>query len=117
MDQRDPVLVRLVDEVERARAHRAPLEIRGGGTKAFYGGAPKGAEVTIESFRAFRKRYGQDWKVVTVLSTPFAVPLRRVLDDQTARELRDEARMRVLERAGSGDDVLAKAAAVKSRAI
>jgi len=38
-------------------------------------------------------------------------PSFRVLDDQTARELRDEARMHVLERAGSGDDVLAKAAA------
>jgi len=38
-------------------------------------------------------------------------PAFRVLDDQTARELRDEARQRVLERAGSGDDVLTKAAA------
>ena len=38
-------------------------------------------------------------------------PSFRVLDDQTARELRDDARQRVLERAGSGDDVLANAAA------
>jgi ATP-dependent helicase/nuclease subunit A len=38
-------------------------------------------------------------------------PSFRVLDDQTARELRDEARTRVLERAGYGDEVLAKAAA------
>jgi ATP-dependent helicase/nuclease subunit A len=38
-------------------------------------------------------------------------PSFRVLDDQTARELRDEARTRVLERAGSGDETLAKAAA------
>jgi ATP-dependent helicase/nuclease subunit A len=38
-------------------------------------------------------------------------PSFRVLDDQTARELRDEARTRVLERAGSGDGVLAEAAA------
>jgi ATP-dependent helicase/nuclease subunit A len=38
-------------------------------------------------------------------------PAFRVLDDQTARELRDDARTRVLERAGSGDDTLAKAAA------
>ncbi len=34
-----------------------------------------------------------------------------VLDDQTARELRAEARTRVLERAGSGDAALADAAA------
>jgi len=35
----------------------------------------------------------------------------RVLDDQTARELRGEARMRVLERAGRGEEPLAAAAA------
>jgi ATP-dependent helicase/nuclease subunit A len=38
-------------------------------------------------------------------------PSFRVLDDQTARELRDEARRRVLEQAGSGDETLARAAA------
>ena len=38
-------------------------------------------------------------------------PAFRILDDETGRELRDEARARVLERAGSGDEELAAAAA------
>src|SRR5271155_2829504 len=38
-------------------------------------------------------------------------PSFRVLDDSTARELRDEARARVLDRAGRGDPKLAAAAA------
>jgi len=33
MDQGDPVLVRLVDQVNHARSHRSPVDIRGGGTK------------------------------------------------------------------------------------
>lgn len=37
-------------------------------------------------------------------------PSFRILDDETGRELRDEARTRVLERAGTGDAVLAAAA-------
>ncbi|MEO5732302.1 MAG: glycolate oxidase subunit GlcE [Rubrivivax sp.] len=32
----------LVDRVQTARAAKAPLEIRGGGTKLFYGGVPRG---------------------------------------------------------------------------
>jgi FAD/FMN-containing dehydrogenase len=42
MEQRDPALAELVDRVLEARDRGAPLEIRGGGTKAFYGGAPQG---------------------------------------------------------------------------
>jgi ATP-dependent helicase/nuclease subunit A len=38
-------------------------------------------------------------------------PAFRVLDEQTARELIGQARMRVLERAGSGDEALASAVA------
>ncbi|MCW5635026.1 MAG: glycolate oxidase subunit GlcE [Rubrivivax sp.] len=33
----DPALARLVEQVREARACKAPLEIRGGGSKAFYG--------------------------------------------------------------------------------
>ncbi|HEY1313758.1 MAG TPA: glycolate oxidase subunit GlcE, partial [Steroidobacteraceae bacterium] len=42
MQQPDPALTRLVDRVLEARNRGAPLEIRGGGTKAFYGGVPRG---------------------------------------------------------------------------
>jgi len=42
MDAQDPVLDALIDRVHRARSRRTPLEIRGGGTKAFYGGPARG---------------------------------------------------------------------------
>jgi glycolate oxidase FAD binding subunit len=42
MDDQDPVLARLVDQVNSAREHETPLEIRGGATKRFYGGVPVG---------------------------------------------------------------------------
>jgi glycolate oxidase FAD binding subunit len=38
----DAALERLVDQVKRARAAATPLDIRGGGTKAWYGQAPRG---------------------------------------------------------------------------
>ena len=37
MSAQDPVLARLIDHVNSARAHEAPLDIRGGGSKLFYG--------------------------------------------------------------------------------
>ncbi|WP_198321032.1 glycolate oxidase subunit GlcE [Azohydromonas aeria] len=41
----DPVLARLIDQVQTARAARGTLEIRGHGSKRFYGEAPRGAAV------------------------------------------------------------------------
>jgi hypothetical protein len=42
MDQEDPMLVRLIDRILFARDHQAPLDIRGGGTKVFYGEPARG---------------------------------------------------------------------------
>jgi glycolate oxidase FAD binding subunit len=42
MSAQDPVLARLVDEVNSARERAAPLDIRGGGSKLFYGEAAVG---------------------------------------------------------------------------
>jgi glycolate oxidase FAD binding subunit len=42
MDAQDPTLARLVDQIDQARSRKQPLDIRGGGTKLFYGGAPAG---------------------------------------------------------------------------
>jgi glycolate oxidase FAD binding subunit len=42
MDADDPALARLIDRVDHARSHQRPLDIRGGGTKLFYGGERKG---------------------------------------------------------------------------
>ncbi len=42
MAQTDPELARLVERIRAATATQQPLEIRGGGSKAFYGGPPRG---------------------------------------------------------------------------
>ncbi|MBL8324932.1 MAG: glycolate oxidase subunit GlcE [Rubrivivax sp.] len=40
----DPALARLIDQVRAARARQGALDIRGGGTKAFYGEPSRGGE-------------------------------------------------------------------------
>jgi glycolate oxidase FAD binding subunit len=47
MDPQDPVLARLIDQVDHARSRYAPVDIRGGGTKVFYGGAPTGEPLDV----------------------------------------------------------------------
>jgi glycolate oxidase FAD binding subunit len=43
----DATLSRLVDQVRAARARKAVLEVRGGHTKAFYGGEPQGEPLDV----------------------------------------------------------------------
>jgi FAD/FMN-containing dehydrogenase len=43
----DPALARLVDQVAGAGAHGTPLDIRGGGTKGFYGELPAGVPLDV----------------------------------------------------------------------
>ena len=40
--EHEPALRTLIERVQQARAERHSLDLRGGGTKAFYGGAPAG---------------------------------------------------------------------------
>lgn len=47
MDEQDPALARLIDQVSSARARRSPLDICGGGSKRFYGGLPAGAPLDV----------------------------------------------------------------------
>ncbi|HEX3913663.1 MAG TPA: glycolate oxidase subunit GlcE [Steroidobacteraceae bacterium] len=47
MDAQDPALARLTEKINEARERRMPLEIRGGGTKLFYGGIPAGAPLDL----------------------------------------------------------------------
>ena len=47
MDARDPQLAHLVERVLAAEAGGESLDIRGGGTKAFYGGAPQGEPLQV----------------------------------------------------------------------
>ena len=43
----DAALDAIVDQVRAARADRTALDIQGGGTKAFYGEAPRGAPLDM----------------------------------------------------------------------
>lgn len=43
-----PGISRLVDHIQSARARSAPLSIQGGGTKEFYGEAPRGERMTLD---------------------------------------------------------------------
>jgi glycolate oxidase FAD binding subunit len=68
----DPALARLVDRVQAARAARTALEIRGGGTKAFYGGEPVGEPLDVRELTGI-SRYEPSELVVTVRAgTPLA---------------------------------------------
>jgi glycolate oxidase FAD binding subunit len=50
MDAPDPALARLIDQVAGARERGTPLDIRGGGTKRFYGELPAGAPLDVTPF-------------------------------------------------------------------
>lgn len=68
----DEALARLVDQVQAARAGRTLLDIRGGNTKAFYGGAQRG-EVLDTTPLAGISSYEPTELVVTVRAgTPLA---------------------------------------------
>jgi glycolate oxidase FAD binding subunit len=78
---RDPALARLVDQVQTARAARASLDIRGGGTKAFYGEAPQGEPLEIRPLAGI-SAYEPSELVVTVRAgTPLAA-LEAALDEK-----------------------------------
>ena len=47
MDRKDPVLARLIDQVLLAGARKAPLDIRGGATKAFFGATSAGEVLSV----------------------------------------------------------------------
>jgi glycolate oxidase FAD binding subunit len=72
MVQTDPALARLVDRIRAAAADRQPLDIRGGGTKAFYGGVPVGDALDVRPLSGI-SRYEPSELVVTVRAgTPLA---------------------------------------------
>jgi FAD/FMN-containing dehydrogenase len=72
MSTRDAALTRLIEQVEYARRHRAALEIRGGGTKSFYGGPPAGEPLDVTGLAGISS-YDPTELVVTVRGgTPLA---------------------------------------------
>ena len=79
MDPQDPALARLIDQVERARARRVPLDIRGGGTKTFYGGTPKGEPLEVKDLEGISS-YEPTELVVTARAGTRLTELEAVLD-------------------------------------
>ena len=67
-----PPLQRLVDQVQAARAAATPLDIRGGNTKAFFGGAQQGEPLDVTALAGISS-YEPSELVVTVRGgTPLA---------------------------------------------
>ena len=69
----DAAVLRLMDQVRAAQAGAAPLAIRGGGTKEFYGGQPVGEPLVMAPVDGIC-HYDPTEMVITVRAgTPLAV--------------------------------------------
>jgi FAD/FMN-containing dehydrogenase len=79
--QDDPALARLIDQVEHARSHRTPLDIRGGGTKEFYGGKPRGEPLHMSGLAGI-SCYEPTELVVTVRAGTPLSELEAVLEER-----------------------------------
>jgi FAD/FMN-containing dehydrogenase len=80
MDARDPVLVRLIDQVDHARSRQASVDIRGGGTKGFYGGPPKGEPLHVTGLSGISS-YEPTELVVTVRAGTRLAELEAALEE------------------------------------
>jgi glycolate oxidase FAD binding subunit len=69
---RDPALARLVDQVQTARAARGTLDIRGGGTKAFYGGPASGEPLEVAPLSGISSYEPSELVVTARAGTPLA---------------------------------------------
>ena len=81
MDPHDPELARIVDQVDHARSHHRPLDIRGGGTKAFYGGVPRGDALDVTGLAGISS-YEPTELVVTVRGGTLLADLEAALSAQ-----------------------------------
>jgi glycolate oxidase FAD binding subunit len=72
MDERDTVLVRLIDQIDQARSRKAPLAIRGGGTKAFYGGPATGDPLDVTGLAGISSYEPAELVVTVRAGTPLA---------------------------------------------
>lgn len=80
MDEHDPELVRLIDRVHYARSQRAPVDIRGGGTKAFYGEPPHGEPLDTTGLAGISS-YDPSELVVTVRAGTALADLETALEE------------------------------------
>jgi glycolate oxidase FAD binding subunit len=69
----DPALARIVDQVRAAAARKAALDIRGGGTKAFYGEPSRGGEaLSLHELRGISSYEPSELVVTARAGTPLA---------------------------------------------
>ncbi|MDP9084490.1 MAG: glycolate oxidase subunit GlcE [Pseudomonadota bacterium] len=67
-----PVLERLVERVHQAHREGTALEIRGGGTKSFYGGSPTGAPLNVTGLAGISSYEPTELVVTARAGTPLA---------------------------------------------
>ena len=72
MDARTAVLRRLTEQVVAASHARSPLQIRGGGTKAFYGGVPRGDVLEMGELRGITSYEPTELVITALAGTPLA---------------------------------------------
>ena len=73
MDSRkDPTLAALADQVRDAAARKVALDIRGGGTKAFYGGEPRGEVLDVRPLQGISSYEPSELVVTVRAGTPLA---------------------------------------------
>jgi glycolate oxidase FAD binding subunit len=68
----DPALQRLIEQVRAARADGTVLDIRGGGTKTWYGEAPQGAPLDVTGLRGISSYEPTELVVTVRAGTPLA---------------------------------------------
>ena len=71
-DVADPALQRLIEQVRAARADGTVLDIRGGGTKTWYGEAPQGALLDVTGLRGISSYEPTELVVTVRAGTPLA---------------------------------------------
>jgi glycolate oxidase FAD binding subunit len=72
MDREDPALARLIDQVRSAHERTVALDIRGGGTKAFYGGTPRGEALEMGTLSGISSYEPSELVVTARAGTPLA---------------------------------------------
>jgi glycolate oxidase FAD binding subunit len=81
MSPRDAALTRLIEQVDHSRRHRVALDIRGGGTKSFYGGPPAGQPLDVTALAGISS-YEPTELVVTVRGGTLLADLEAVLAER-----------------------------------
>jgi FAD/FMN-containing dehydrogenase len=73
MDARDPALAHIVDQVRAARSEQCALSLRGAGTKAFYGEAPRGEPLELRALSGISSLEPTELVVTARAGTPLDV--------------------------------------------